>query len=142
MLKQRIALRIGFLQSLTATFGSLYFSEIIGFPPCVLCWYQRICMYPLLVIFTIGLLKPDKNMVLYAFPLAIIGFVIAFYHNLLYYQILPESLTPCEAGISCTTKYIEWFGFVTIPLLSLIAFTVILGCLYLIWYNDRRAKRY
>lgn len=108
--------------SLTSTLGSLYFSEILKLPPCLLCWYQRIFMYPLVVIFAIGIWKKDKNIPFFALPLSIIGTVIAAYHNLLYYKIIPESLAPCTLGISCTTKQIELLGFITIPFLSLLAF--------------------
>lgn len=111
--------------SIIATAGSLIFSEILKFPPCVLCWYQRICMYPLVVIFAVGIWKKDKNIPYFAFPLSIIGLLIALYHNLLYYKIIPEAALPCTLGISCTTKYIEWFGFITIPFLSFLSFAAI-----------------
>lgn len=116
---------VAFGQALLATLGSLYFSEIAGFPPCSLCWYQRICMYPIVILMAVGILRKDKNVVFYVLPLSLIGLGIALYHNLLYYKILPESAAPCVMGISCTTKYIEWFGFVTIPFLSLVAFAII-----------------
>jgi disulfide bond formation protein DsbB len=122
-------LYIALLQSILATAGSLYFSEIAHFPPCVLCWYQRICMYPLVVILFVSMIRKNKDAPLYVLPLSLIGFAIAVYHNLLYYKIIPESIAPCVQGVSCTTKYIQWFGFVTIPLLSLIAFTVINICM-------------
>lgn len=118
-------LYLAWLQSFVAALGSLTFSEILHFPPCVLCWYQRICMYPLVAIFTVGIIRKDKNVIFYASPLIATGWVIAFYHNLLYYNILPESLAPCVAGISCTIKFFAWFGFITIPLMSLTAFTVL-----------------
>lgn len=105
--------------------GSLYFSEILKLPPCVLCWYQRICMYPLIVIISVGIWKKDKILPYFVLPLSIIGIIIAIYHNLLYYKILPESVAPCTLGVSCTTKLIEIFGFITIPLMSLTAFTII-----------------
>lgn len=108
-----------------ATMGSLFFSEIMKLPPCVLCWYQRICMYPLVVILLAGLFPFDKAVVKFSLPLVGIGWLIAFYHNLLYYNILPESASPCVQGISCTTVQINWLGFITIPLLSLVAFTLI-----------------
>ncbi len=127
---QKYALLIAWLQSLIAMIGSLFFSLVMELPPCDLCWYQRIAMYPLVLILGMGIMRKDKTSVLYAIPLAIIGWLYALYHNLLYYNILPETMAPCKAGISCTTRYIEWFGFVTIPLLSLVAFTVILICLY------------
>ena len=112
-----------------ALLGSLYFSNVLGFPPCVLCWYQRIAMYPLVAILGIGLLIRDAKAYLYALPLALTGLGIAVYHNLLYYEILPESIKPCMLGVSCTTRFIEWFGFVTIPLLSLAAFLLVTGAL-------------
>lgn len=109
-----------------ATLGSLFFSEVMKLPPCSLCWYQRICMYPLVAILLVGLFPLDKSVFRFSFPLVIIGHIIAIYHNLLYYKILPESAAPCAQGISCTTAQIEWLGFITIPLMSLIAFTIIL----------------
>ena len=118
-------LQFSLIISLTSTLGSLYFSEILKLPPCLLCWYQRICMYPLVIIFAVGILKKDKNIPYFALPLSIIGLIIAAYHNLLYYKIIPESLAPCTLGISCTTKQIEWLGFITIPFLSLLSFIVI-----------------
>ncbi len=116
-------------QALVATLGSLYFSEVLKFPPCVLCWYQRICMYPLILILGAGIVTNDKKVIWYTLPLASVGWIIALYHNLLYYKILPESVAPCVNGVSCTTKFVEYFGFVTIPLLSWIAFSFILGLL-------------
>ncbi|MBP9716432.1 MAG: disulfide bond formation protein B [Candidatus Levybacteria bacterium] len=118
-------LQFALIISLTSTLGSLYFSEILKLPPCLLCWYQRIFMYPLVVIFAVGIIKKDKNIPYFALPLSIIGLVIAAYHNLLYYKIIPESLEPCTIGISCTTKQIEWLGFITIPFLSLVSFIAI-----------------
>jgi disulfide bond formation protein DsbB len=130
LIKQNL-LYIAWVQVLAAIVGSLYFSEIAKFPPCTLCWYQRIAMYPLLPILTAGILLKDKKLHYYVFPLSISGLLIAIYHNLLYYQILPESAAPCTLGVSCTTKFIEYFGFVTIPLLSLIGFVIITLCVYL-----------
>jgi len=118
--------------------GSLIFSEILHFPPCVLCWYQRIAIYPLVAIFAVGIIIKDKNVDIYAWPLIITGLLISIYHNLLYYQILPESAAPCFAGISCTTKFIEWFGFVTIPLLSLLAFIIL--ALFMVIYRKFKVK--
>jgi disulfide bond formation protein DsbB len=123
------------LVALVAMLGSLFFSEVMGLPPCVLCWYQRICMYPLVVISTVGLLTHDRRAALYAWPLALAGLIVSIYHNLLYYHLIPESITPCTAGVSCTDRQIEWFGFVTIPLLSLTAFTIIVACLF--WFRAR-----
>ena len=113
-----------------STLGSLFFSEVMKFPPCVLCWYQRICMYPLVLILLAGLFPLNKNIFRFAFPLAFIGWIIAIYHNLLYYKILPENAAPCVQGISCTTVQIEWYGFITIPFLSLVGFSLV--CFFLL----------
>jgi disulfide bond formation protein DsbB len=137
-LLKKYVLYIAFAQAFASTLGSLYFSEIAKFPPCVLCWYQRIAMYPLVAIFAVGILRKDKNVHLYAWPLIAAGWIVSVYHNLLYYKILPEAAAPCISGVSCTTKFIEWFGFVTIPFLSLVGFTI-LGVLMVIY--SRYVKR-
>jgi len=130
---------VAWAQALVATMGSLYFSEIMHLPPCVLCWYQRIALYPLVAILAVGILRKDKAVALYALPFALAGLSIAVYYNLLYWKILPESVAPCTLGISCTTKFFEWFGFITIPLMSLTAFSVL--TLILITYI-RLTKKY
>jgi disulfide bond formation protein DsbB len=105
-----------------ATAGSLYFSLGLKWEPCVLCWYQRIGMYPLVPILLVGILNKDKNAAKYAWPLVIGGGLIALYHNMLRWGILPEV---CSAtGPSCL-QGTPWFGFITIPLLSLTAFVLI-----------------
>ncbi|MCP4671450.1 MAG: disulfide bond formation protein B [Desulfobacula sp.] len=112
--------------------GSLFFSHVMEFAPCVLCWYQRICLFPLAIILTSGLFPFDKHVVKYALPLAIAGWLTAFYHNLLYSGIIPQDLQPCSKGVSCTEKYIDLFGFLTIPMLSLISFSIIITLLLLL----------
>lgn len=128
---------LAWLCALIATCGSLFFSEVMGYPPCVLCWYQRICMYPLVLILGAEIVKPTKNVTLFALPLTLVGVGIGFYHNLLYYEIIPESAAPCRQGISCTTEFINWFGFVTIPLLSFVTFSIIATLLIV---NFRKSK--
>ncbi len=117
---------LAFLVSLVATLGSLFFSEIMNFIPCSLCWYQRIFMYPLVAIFLINILYPDDKVFKYAFPITFIGWLISFYHNLLMFKIIPEKLSPCVQGIPCSVDYLNWFGFITIPLLSFFSYTTIL----------------
>lgn len=104
---------------------SLFFSSVLEFEPCVLCWYQRICLFPLVLILGAGLFPFDKGVVRYALPLTIVGGVIAFYHSLLYAGVIPENIQPCSQGVSCTEKYIELFGFISIPMLSFFAFSAI-----------------
>ena len=118
-------LYIAWGQALVAMLGSLFFSEVMKLPPCVLCWYQRVCLYPLVVILGVGIVRKNRDIAWYVLPLSLVGLAIASYHNLLYYNIIPESLAPCALGVSCTTKFFEWLGFITIPFMSLMAFIVI-----------------
>jgi disulfide bond formation protein DsbB len=119
------------LVSLSTT-GSIFFSSVMEFAPCVLCWYQRICLFPLVLILGAGLLSFDKNVVKYSLPLAIAGWLTALYHSLLYSGIIPESIQPCSQGVSCTEEYIDLFGFITIPMLSLLSFSAIIGLLLIL----------
>ena len=115
-----------------ATLGSLFFSEVMGLPPCSLCWYQRIFMFPLPILLLMGLFPLDVKVVRYALPLALAGWAIAAYHTLLQLGIIPESAAPCSQGVSCSSAYLELFGFVSIPVLSLLAFSSAVGLLILL----------
>ena len=129
---------ICWLVASVSTLGSLFFSEIMELAPCALCWYQRIFMFPLVIILLIGLFPFDKNIIKYALPLAIIGWGFAFYHYLLYSGIIPESIQPCSQGVSCSETYLDLFGFLTIPMLSLISFSIIIG--FLLILRRQRSK--
>ena len=113
--------------------GSLFFSYIMEFAPCVLCWYQRIFLFPLVLILATGLFPFDKKVVKYALPLAIAGWLTAAYHNLLYAGIIPKSIQPCSQGVSCTEEYINLFGFLSIPMLSLLSFSMIITLLIILY---------
>ena len=119
--------------ALVATVGSLAFSEILHLTPCTLCWYQRIAMYPLVLVIGVGIVLGDRRVALYALPASVIGLAIAAYHNLLYYDFLPEGIGQCALGVSCTERQLELFGvpFLTIPTMSLIAFAAITATLAL-----------
>ncbi len=125
------------LVSLSTT-GSIFFSSVMEFAPCVLCWYQRICLFPLVLILGTGLISLDKQVVKYSLPLAIAGWLIALYHTLLYSGIIPESIQPCSQGVSCTEEYIDIFGFITIPMLSLLSFSTVIALLLIL---QRRISR-
>lgn len=114
--------------ALTAMVGSLYLSDGVGFTPCLLCWYQRIAMYPLVVICGIGALVRDAGSWRYGVPLAAIGFLIAAYHVALQFQPALDVVS-CDAGAPCTGRYVLVFGFVSIPVLAGSAFLLILGLL-------------
>jgi disulfide bond formation protein DsbB/cytochrome c5 len=121
----RRSLYLALLAAWVATLGSLYFSEVAGYVPCVLCWYQRILMYPLALVLAIGLLRRDPHLPVYVLPFSLTGLGIATYHYLLEKTDLFSHATVCQAGVSCVTAWINWFGFITIPLLSLVAFLII-----------------
>lgn len=108
--------------ALSGTMGSLFFSEVMQLPPCSLCWYQRIALYPLVIVIGVGIILRDPRAKLYALPFCIAGLAVAVYHNLLYYGVIPESMAPCASGVPCNEIQIEWLGFITIPLMSLFAF--------------------
>jgi disulfide bond formation protein DsbB len=122
---------LGWVIALLATVGSLFFSEVMQLPPCVLCWYQRIATYPLVLIIGVGIVLRDPRMKIYALPLCLAGLAVSVYHNLLYYGFIPESITPCTEGVPCNAVQIEWLGFITIPLMGLAAFLSLALCLFL-----------
>lgn len=126
------------LLATTGTLGSLFFSEVMGLKPCVLCWYQRIFMYPLVVIFLVGLFPLDRSVFRYAFPLALIGLGFAIYHYLIYSGYIPESLQPCSKEASCAEINLELLGFITIPMLSILSYAAIITLL-LIFRNRSQA---
>lgn len=126
------------LIALSSTLGSVFFGEVMKLPPCTLCWYQRICLFPLSVVIAAGIVLRDRNLPTYALPLVVVGLGISVYHNLLYYGVIPESLSPCTQGVSCSTRQIEWLGFITIPMLALASFASLLATLLL---HRNRQKR-
>ena len=128
--RQFIFLMLCWLTALISTLGSLFFSEIMGFEPCVMCWYQRIAMYPLVLILAIGLYTQDSHCVKYALPIAFAGWFVALYHWLLYAGFIPQGMQPCGKGSPCTEVQLELAGFVTIPLLSFLAFSFIVFMLF------------
>ena len=120
---RKITLELATLIAIGATFGSLYFSEIRNFVPCEYCWYQRIAMYPLALVLLIATIRRDKNIIPYALTLSLVGFGISAYHYQL--QLFPDQNTSCGFDASCTYRWIEVFGFVTIPFLALTSFAFI-----------------
>ena len=109
----------------TSTLGALFFGEIMKLPPCSLCWYQRIFMFPLMFVLPFGLFPFDRKIVRAVMPLVGVGGLLAAAHVLLVEGILPERIAPCRQGVPCSETVIEWFGFLTIPLLSFAAFATI-----------------
>lgn len=118
------ALAFSFLVSVSAVIGSFFLSQVAKIPPCDLCWYQRIFMFPIPIILGIALFKNDLGVKKYIIPLVGVGLTIAIYHYLL--QRVPTLPLPCTNEIvSCTVKQIELFGYLTIPLMSATAFGLV-----------------
>lgn len=105
--------------------------------PCVLCWYQRIAMFPLVVILGLGLLEADDRSLRYAWPLIATGALVALYHCLLFWGVVAEGLVPCGKGSSCADADVQVAGWLPIPLLSLAAFATIGG---LSWWSRPREQ--
>jgi disulfide bond formation protein DsbB len=121
------SLKIAFAFASVATLGSLYFSEVAGFEPCKLCWLQRIFMYPLPIILGVAIYKKLKGVWNYVLPLSAVGLVIAAYHY--YYQVTGSPLIPCSTvgfSVSCSERFFTYYGYITIPWMSLSAFAYIL----------------
>lgn len=129
---------VAWLVASTSTLGALFLGEVMHLPACVLCWYQRIFMFPLALILPIGLFPYDRKVIRYALALAVPGWLIAVFHQLLIAGVIPESIKPCIQGVPCTDKVIEWFGFVTIPLLSVVAFSTIIALLLITHFRDSK----
>lgn len=128
----RTILFVSWLLAASATLGSLFFTEVMQLPACSLCWVQRIFMFPLAIILLVGLFPVDRAVVRYALPLALCGGAVAFYHTLLQVGIIPETAAPCQQGVSCSNVSLELFGFLSIPMLSLLSFIGVSGLLWIL----------
>ncbi len=120
-------LSLGFLLSLFASLFPLVYSEIIQFPPCSLCWWQRVFMFPLVLMFGVAFWDKDRKVLRYSLPLVCAGFLVSIYQNFFYYFGESNSL-PCDAtGISCYQHLVSEFGgYISIPMLALTAFFAML----------------
>lgn len=124
------ALFLVWIVAAVATLGSLFFSEVVGVPVCVLCWYQRVALYPLAVMLPLGLFPYDPNVIRYAGALVGVGWLVALFHLLLIMGVVPKTVQPCVQGIPCTETYVALWGFLTIPLMSFLTFTFLGGVLF------------
>lgn len=124
---------IAWLTAIIAMSGSLFFSERMGFTPCTLCWYQRILMYPLVIFLGVAFYRNDKEIYKYILPISVIGVILAGYHYTIQKIPAMSEFSACTSGVPCSGEYINWFGFVTIPLLSLVAFISITVTMIVLW---------
>jgi disulfide bond formation protein DsbB len=121
-----------------ATLAALFLGEVMGYTPCVLCWYQRICMFPLVLILAAGLFPFDPKVVRFALPLALSGWGLAVFHWGVASGFIPESATPCSQGVPCSVEQVVWFGFLTLPMLSVLAFSVIITLLLMTHFKETK----
>ena len=134
------ALMLAFLASLSATLGSLFYSQILGYEPCVLCWWIRIFTFPLVIIFGLGLYKKNRNFSEAAFsfatPLVVLGFAVSLYFT--YTTFGGASLLPCTAeGGACSKVFVKEFGYITIPSMALTSSVIIL---VICWFKNLYEK--
>ena len=122
-------LLLAWLLALTATAAALFLGEVMGMAPCVLCWYQRIAMFPLVAVLGIACYSADRRGAVYALPLALAGLALAAYHTLLVAGLIPRAWIPCGPGVSCANQNLEILNAIEIPWLSLAAFVAIASLL-------------
>ncbi len=131
---------ISWAASVVAMFGSLYFSEIRQYEPCTLCWYQRIVMYPFVIILGMAVIRKDYRISIYSMVLSGVGACISLYHySIQKVSFLADHAASC-GRVPCTGQYINWLGFITIPFLALTAFIIIFICSYLLWKKTKEVK--
>jgi disulfide bond formation protein DsbB len=121
-----------------STLGALFFSEVMELPPCVLCWYQRIFMFPLVLMLPMGLFPFDAKVIRFALPLVGLGWGLSAFQALLVAGMIPENIKPCTRGVPCSEVQIEWLGFVNIPLLSFVAFSTMVALLVAAHLRSKR----
>ncbi|GBF74489.1 disulfide bond formation protein B [Paenibacillus sp. 598K] len=124
--------------SVIATLGSLYLSEVLHYVPCSLCWYQRIFMYPLVLLLGIATARGSSVIIPYALPLAIIGGGFSVYHIIIQHIPKDSALANACGAVSCAEDYLNWFGFITIPMLALAAFIIIIIALLQVHKLEKR----
>jgi len=107
-----------------STLASLFFSEVVKLPVCSLCWYQRIAMYPLVLLLPIALFPFDAKVTRYAGVLVLFGWLTALFHVLLVAGFIPKSAQPCVQGIPCSETHLNIFGFLNMPMMSLLTFSI------------------
>lgn len=117
------------LLAAAATLGALFLGEIMGLPICSLCWYQRSAMFPLALILPFALFPFNRALLPPALLLATAGLGLAIFHQMLVSGLIPAGLQPCRQGIPCSETVISWFGFITIPLLSIGSFAILVALL-------------
>lgn len=133
-----VLLPLGLAIAAAATAGSLYYSEVAGYPPCELCWYQRIFMYPLVGVLAVAVARRDHRGGWYALPLAVVGLGLSVYHYQL--QLLPAQGSTCDVSAPCTYRWVDSLGFVSIPFMAGCGFIGVAGLAALSIRSERHAR--
>lgn len=129
---------LAWLMATAATASAFFIGEVMGMTPCVLCWYQRIFMFPLVIVLGIACFSDDRRGAIYGLPLALGGVLVAGYHSLLIADLVSKTWIPCSSGVSCTEQKLEILNGLQIPWLSLTAFSIITSLLFV--YIKRTSK--
>ncbi len=124
----KYGLMLAFKVALLSTLASLFYSDIAGFAPCKFCWFQRIFMYPLVILIPLALRKKDFKIVEYLLPLSVIGFLISLYQNYMYYYNngLDASCVLGGSQVSCVKRYVFELGYISVPIMALTAFALVI----------------
>jgi disulfide bond formation protein DsbB len=130
---------LAFVVATVTTAGSLYYSEIVGYLPCELCWFQRICMYPLVAVLGVGLLRKDRSAIWYAAPLVVAGAPVSLYHWLVERVPSLAESSSCSVFAPCTVPFFQELGYVTLAFMALSSFLLIGALLVTTWASDRLA---
>ena len=133
-------LMLAFVVALVCTCGSLFYSEIAGFTPCELCWFQRIFMYPEVILLGLAVWRKNTSIVDYVLSLSVVGGLISLYHNYIYYYNngLNAHCLVAGQGVSCVKRYVFEFGYITIPMMALTGFAIIIVCLVFVKMGSKR----
>lgn len=139
---KKYAITFAFIISLAATAGSLFYSEVAGYEPCALCWYQRIFMFPQVLLFGVALWKNRRSVADYSLGLSLFGGIIALYHSYIQFTNNTTFFCPVGGSVSCAKRYVFEFGYITIPVMTLTAFLLLIGLMIIekskFHYDGRR----
>lgn len=138
MSRSWLPLLCAWLVSIMATGSAVFIGEVMGMTPCVLCWYQRIAMFPIALVLGMSLYAEDRRGAVYALPMALTGLVIAGYHSLLVAGLVPQAWIPCSAGVSCANQKLSIFWGLELPWLSFASFTAIAAFLFVYLRGTRQ----
>ncbi len=130
-----------FLGVISAVIGSLVYSNVVGFPPCDLCWWQRIMLYPQAIILIVAMFRRDKTVIDYLVPLSVIGGAIALYQSFIQWGYNLGSLVGCASvGGECAKIYIKVYSYITIPFMSFTIFVYIIAMKFIYYHKERKIR--